>query len=339
MGRDLVIYPEKATKQQLKDIIESLGFTRCNHLWDWPPGTLNYSWFESKDFLSVDGVSADIFPLLSNQERQITTNGWAVHVRNTYSASQYDVVMLNTVLKRIRQEFGGTIKGDYGTNRYAPLYKDTSTPLSRGLTSVFGQVDGRIRKLIFAMPDSQMKYSENIDEEDKLLKFMKQQDPIRIIYNALVPFVISGFEFFFVQTFQILLKYDVNAVERMTSHNQKISFEEAIAISNGTTTLESIVASNYSFQNLVQINKAFKEWFGIDINKILFKKRKVGNRIAFLQSRMEEIIQFRHGIVHRFDIDVSLEKTDILEWIRTLQLVIEEVIDFLEKKYSIKVER
>ena len=46
MGRDLTLYPKKASKKDLMNFIESFGFIKCIHLWNWPKGTLNYSWFE-----------------------------------------------------------------------------------------------------------------------------------------------------------------------------------------------------------------------------------------------------------------------------------------------------
>ena len=67
MGRDLTLYPKNTTKEKLKNFIEDLNFIPCKHLWDWPEGTLNYSWFEQKDFLSIDGVSADIYPVENNK--------------------------------------------------------------------------------------------------------------------------------------------------------------------------------------------------------------------------------------------------------------------------------
>ncbi len=56
MGRDLTLYPSKASKKELKNLVESLGFVKCSHLWDWPKGTLNYSWFDMEDFKSIDGM-------------------------------------------------------------------------------------------------------------------------------------------------------------------------------------------------------------------------------------------------------------------------------------------
>ena len=338
MGRDLTIYPIKATKGQLKEIIESHGFNRCKHLWDWPKGTLNYSWFESKDFLSIDGVSADIYPIY-DEEKKYTQNEWAVHVRNLYSASVFDVKKLNSVLRDIRKKYGGIIKGDYGTNKYAPLWEDESTPMSRGLTFVVNHVNRKIDSLLFAMPESCLKYPETNDISDPMTIIMKSMDPMRVVYNAFVTFIISAFEYFFSQIFQILLKYDDNAIGKRNTYNQKIQFEKVIEISKGENTIEALISNNYSFQNIGQINKAFKEWFDIDINKALFKKKKIGNKIKYLQKTMDEIIQFRHGIIHHFEIDSSLTKDEVNNMLKVLQLVIDEVISCIEQKYTIKIEK
>jgi len=54
MGRDVTLYPKKATKGELKKYLEGIGFKKCRHLWDWEKGTLNYSWFDYEDFKSID---------------------------------------------------------------------------------------------------------------------------------------------------------------------------------------------------------------------------------------------------------------------------------------------
>ena len=182
MGRDLTLYPDKATKQELKLYLEALGFQKCRHLWDWPAGTLNYSWFDAKDFRSIDGVSADIYPVRS-EELDISGNPWALHVRNLYSASWYDVKMLNDVLRGARKRFGGTIKGDYGTNRYAPLWEDDSTPISRGVTAVYEHVNQELLAVKFALPAPSMQPLKTEGSNDKMhdfIEFANSIDPSRV---------------------------------------------------------------------------------------------------------------------------------------------------------------
>jgi len=338
MGRDITLYPKKATKKDLKDYLENLGFVKCSHLWDWPKGTLNYSWFDFEDFKSIDGVSADIYPV-DKEENTFTDNDWALHVRNLYSASWHDVKMLNEVIRNARRLFGGDFDGDYGKNRYAPLWDDDSTPMSRGIKAIYEHVDSNIRAVIYSLPDSGIKEPDNLGKQDELFEFIRLNDPSRIIYNGLVPFAVSMFEYFFSQAFQILIKYDSDAVKKRDDFKQKIDFQTAIELSENKRTIEEVIASNYTFQNLDQLNKAYKEWLRIDVRNILYKKKKVGNSIKYLENRISEIIQYRHGIVHHFSLDRTLTKEGYKEILEAIEKSIAEFISFVEFKYKIKINK
>lgn len=339
MGRDLTLYPSKASRQDLKMYIEGLGFSRCGHFWDWPKGTLNYSWFDPVDFRSIDGVSADIYPV-EGEELSITGNAWALHVRNLYSASWYDVNMLNEVLRGARKQFGGKILGDYGTNRYAPLWNDESTPISRGISSVYQEVDQKLSAVKYALPDPEIDQPMTTDPlVAEFITFTNTFDPSRVIYNGLVPFAVSMFEYFFSRTFQILIAYDSGALEKRSNYQSKVDFEDLREVATGNLTIEEVIASKYSFQNLNQINKAYKDWLGIDVRKILYRKRKIGNSINYLENRISQVIEYRHGVVHKFQIDRSLTKERFLEVLAAVEKAIEEFIEYLQKLYSFKIDR
>ena len=337
MGRDLTLFPENATKSNLKQFIESLNFHKCKHLWDWPQDTLNYSWFEIKDFKSFDGVSVDIYPL-KNDEIIFPNCHWAMHVRNTYSASYYDVEMLNNVLRSARKLFGGKIIGEYGINRYAPLWDDKSTPISRGVALIYENIEQNMSKLQVSLPDNYIKYGEAEDDsKNETIEFIKMLDPSRVLYNGLVPFAVSMFENFFQETFKVLIKYDQNALEYREKYKQKLDFQELLEIKNNDKTIEDFIASKYTFQNLDKLNKAYKDWLKIDVRNLLYKKKKVGSKIKIIENRISEIINYRHGVIHHFYIDNTLEKKDLLEIFSTVKLAIETIVDFLEDKYSINI--
>lgn len=341
MGRDLTLYPKKATKQELRIYLEGLGFRRCRHLWNWPAGTLNYSWFDHKDFKSIDGVSADIYPV-SGEELEVSGNPWALHVRNVYSASWYDVKMLNDVLRGARKLFGGTIKGDYGTNTYAPLWENTSTPISRGVAAIYAHVSQELLTVKFALPAPTMQPPEPAGMDKKMrefVEFTKSFDPSRVVYNGLVPFAVAMFEYFFSQVFRVLITYDDLACRKKQSHNAKIDFSMLLEVSSGQRTIEDVITSFYTFQNLNQLNKAYKEWLDIDVRKILYTKARIGRTVSFLEHRINEIIQFRHGIVHHFEIDKSLTRDDYLAILAAVEKTMAEFIKFLETKYGITIER
>ncbi|HDX8345107.1 hypothetical protein [Aeromonas dhakensis] len=339
MGRDVTLYPKKATREDLKKYLEDLGFERCKHFWNWPKGTVNYSWYDYEDYKSIDGVSADVYPV-PTEELGITGNEWALHVRNTYSASWHDVKMLNDVLRGARKLFGGTIQGDYGTNRYAPLWEDDSTPISRGMSAIYSHVRQEISSIRYALPGPSIKTPEPKEGKiDEFIKFTQSMDPSRVLYNGLVPFAVSMFEYFFSQAFQVLIKYDPVALEKRTTHKQKLDFETLLEVENKEATVESVIARNYTFQNLNQLNKAYKDWLDIDVRKVLYKKKKIGNSVTFLESRIADIIQYRHGIVHHFSIDRSLTKEGYIHIIEAIEKSIGEFILFAEKKYNFQVEK
>jgi hypothetical protein len=342
MGRDVTLYPQEASKTELKAYIEGLGFVRCKHFWDWPKGTLNYSWFDSQDFRSIDGVSADIYPL-TGEEKEVTGNDWALHVRNLYSASWHDVKMLNDVLRGARKRFGGTIRGDYGTNKYAPLWDDTSTPISRGVSAIYQRVDQDLRAIKFALPNASIVSPKGESKDDpKIRDFIEMtnsHDPSRVIYNGLVPFAVSMFEYFFSRVFRVLVAYDPTALKKRSEFKSKIEFSTLIEVSAGTRTVEDVIADGYTFQNLGQLNRAYQDWLDIDVRKLLFKKRRIGKKVTFLENRIQEIIQYRHGIVHHFELDRSLTKDGYIAILDAVEASILEFVSALEIKYRVKVAR
>lgn len=340
MGRDLTLYPKNASRSDLKTYLEELGFERCKHFWEWPVGTLNYSWFDEREFRSIDGVSADVYPV-SGDEAQLAQKGWAMHVRNLYSASWHDVHMLNEVLRGARRRFGGTIKGDYGTNRYAPLWSDQSTPISRGVSSVYHHVTRDLMAVKYALPSPAIQTPVSGSPDRKMqdfIEFTKSLDPARVIYNGLVPFAVALFEHFFSQVFRVLITYDPVALKRRASHNLRVDFSTLLHVGAGRRTVEDVIAETYSFQNLDQLNRAYREWLDIDVRKLLFKKRRIGRSVAFLEKRIAEIIQYRHGVVHHFEIDRSLTKEGYIAILGAVEASIVEFVSHLERKYAVTID-
>ncbi len=146
------------------------------------------------------------------------------------------------------------------------------------------------------------------------------------------------FEYFFSQAFQVLIKYDTIALEKRSSHKQKLDFETLLEIESKEATVENVIARNYTFQNLNQLNKAYKDWLNIDVRNILYKKKKIGRSVTFLENRISEIIQYRHGIVHRFAIDRSLTREGYIHILDAIEKGIGEFISFVEKKFKFKVD-
>jgi hypothetical protein len=104
-------------------------------------------------------------------------------------------------------------------------------------------------------------------------------------------------------------------------------------------TVEDVIADTYTFQNLGQLNKAYKEWLNIDVRKLMFKKKLIGSKMSFLENRLQDIIEYRHGVVHHFVLDRSLTKEGYIAILDAVEAAITEFIEFLEKKYNVTIER
>jgi hypothetical protein len=207
------------------------------------------------------------------------------------------------------------------------------------MSAIYGHVKQEISAVRFALPDPSMKLPNPVDGKiNNLIKFTESLDPSRVIYNGLVPFAVSMFEYFFSQAFQVLIKYDPVALEKRTTYKQKLDFETLLEVEKKEATVESVIARNYTFQNLNHLNKAYKDWLNIDVRKLLYKKKKIGNSITFLENRISDIIQYRHGIVHHFAIDRSLTKDGYIHILEAVEKSIDEFISFAEKKYKFKLE-
>ncbi|MEA4966667.1 MAG: hypothetical protein VB048_00930, partial [Bacteroidaceae bacterium] len=149
----------------------------------------------------------------------------------------------------------------------------------------------------------------------------------------------SAFESFFSRVFQILIKYDNNAIEKKVSYKPKVSLQDVIKIEKEECTVEELISNNYSFQNIEQINNAYKDWLDIDIKKILSEKKRIRGRVQYLLVWIEEIIKLRHGVVHHFKVDRSLTEKQLLSIISAMEYIFNLIIKEIECKYSIKIEK
>lgn len=195
----------------------------------------------------------------------------------------------------------------------------------------------KLDSVIFTIPDPLLTLPKQ--EDNKFTEFIKTQDPVRSLYNALVPMAVSVFEFFFLQVFQILLQYDKKALKKIEEINYKVRFKDVLSISKNEKTIESIISEAYNFQNIKNLNSAYKEWFGIDIRNTLYKKKKIGNKFAILENKMDKIIKFRHSVIHHFIFNNELSKSELINIFNTVKSVLNTVTDFFESKYKIKINR
>ena len=170
-----------------------------------------------------------------------------------------------------------------------------------------------------------------------VLQFTKQLDPNRVLLNGLLPFLVAAIEHFFRECFEILLKYDDGARAILENQNRKISFAEASALTRNQLTIERIASDWYSFQNLDSVQKAFKEVFGIDVWKAIRRRKKIGKRMPILSDALKNLIGARHGVVHHFTLDRSLDRNEFIALLHLVRALIEIMGEEFERKLGVEL--
>ena len=110
-----------------------------------------------------------------------------------------------------------------------------------------------------------------------------------------------------------------------------------LAIRDGDKSIESLVSSRDSFQSISGINSAFKELLDRDFQPVIRRRKKVGKRLPVLERQLNLLIDFRHGIVHRFNLDLELRKEHIEEIFDLTTAVIDQFVDHLEKLRGVPI--
>ena len=330
MSIEIIFHPKNSSKSQLRKLLIELGFKPTKHLQNWPKGSLHFGWFNSEDYLSYDGVEATIHPPHEDEKAELGDCAWALHTRTRSSASPADRKQQNNVIRLARSKFGGNFYNDwFGRNRYIKVEDDYRDAPSRGIFLVYEYVTNNIRAVQFVLPEPNEILEQFIGTN---LEPLSEIDPTRVLYNAMIPFVVAALEHFFSCCFKILLQYDPKAQERLKRQRRKIEMSDVLLVQSRKKTVEDVVVGWYSFQNINSIHNAFKEWFDIEFWNILRQKKKVGRRLKNLEIQLQQLIDIRHGVVHQFSVDQKLRKEGVQEMLDLALSVIDTFIDYLERK-------
>ena len=331
MSIEITFHPKRSPRDELKKLLIEHGFKPTKHLWEWPTGSLHFYWLCEEDYRSYAGVEATIFkPYNDDLLSKLGYCAWALHTRTGSWASPSDREHQNKIIRQARAEFGGNFYNDsYGKNRYIKVEADPRDAASRGLYLVYEELIKNIQSVQYALPEPTKDLEKLVGTK---LEPLSTVDPVRVLYNALVPFAVAALEHFFSSCFKILLQYNPSAQQRLKEDsNTKVYMSDALSIQAGEMTVEDTVVRRYSFQNINGIHSAFNEWHGIDIWRILRKKRKVGRRLQFLEVLLNDLIDIRHGVVHKFSLNKELRKQDIEEILDLVLVIINSFVDFLEE--------
>lgn len=341
MSLEITLYTKTSTKQKLISELKVLGYNRAKGIVDSQntKDVVGFMWFGTRDYESFVGVEANVVKTSQEDIDKYNCSEWTLHTRTRSSGSYKDKEKQNLTIKHIRKLFGGTFYNDwYGTNKYTNLidYPKLSAP-ERGLVLMRNNVHDKILSIKYSLnqfPNNLIHTNVESIEDKTFKEFIKSIEPSLAIYNAMFPFLVSLIEFMFKESFLIMIRYSDNAKEIIESENIKVPLRSVIKVSSGEILIENIIADSFTFQNLSQVNKAYKKYLDLDITNILSKKKKVDNKVFRVYQKIEEIISIRHSIIHHFGFYENLDKAMFIEYLGTVEVALKVFMNQLESKYN-----
>lgn len=343
MSVEITLYTKKATKTSLTKFLLENGFQKTKHFIEElnNANSLHFIWYEFEDYRSSSGVEATIQKISIEEQNNYQSSEWILHTRTRSSGSFEDKQKQNETIRIARKQFGGSFYNDwYGTNKYINLddYPKFS-PLEKSISIISNNAIDKLEKLRDCLEGYQNETSEMISkiEHDFIKSLIKNNDPSIILYNSLIPFLVSVIEYFFSQSFYSFLKYKTSCREIIISEKIKIDISEVLDITHNINSIESIVTKSYNFQNIESINKAYKKYMNIDIRSVLSCKKKVDSKIFRVINKLDEILNARHSFVHELDINYEINKELYFGYLKTMEVIIELMLAEFKTK-DLKIE-
>ena len=343
MSVEITLYTKKATKTSLTKFLLGNGFQKTKHFIEElnNANALHYIWYEFENFQSSSGVEASIEKISIEEQKEYQCSEWILHTRTRSSGSFEDKQKQNEIIRIARKQFGGSFYNDwYGTNRYINLddYPKFS-PLEKSLSIISNNATDKLEKLRDCLKGYQNETSDMISkiEHDFIKLLIKENDPSIVLYNSLIPFLVSVIEYFFSQSFYNFLKYDNNCREEIIKEKIKLDISEVLNINNNHNTIENIVTKSYNFQNIDSINRAYKKYLNIDIRSVLSSKKKINSKVFRVISKFDEILNARHSFVHELDINYEINEEIYFGYLKTIEVIIEIMLtEFKSKNLNIE---
>lgn len=345
MSVEVTLFTKNATKTGLRKFLLANSFQKSRHFIDEMNNEemLHFMWFGFDNYESATGVEATVLKSSVEEKKKYNCSEWILHTRTRSSGTFEDKQKQNQIIKTGRQQFGGTFYNDwYGTNKYTNLadYKKI-TPLEKGISIIASNSLEKLSQINNCLNGYRNELSENIAniKPESMRALLISKDPSILLYNSLIPFLVSVIEYFFSQCFANYIKYDKTSRGLLTDEKIKVDISEVISILEKTNSLEQIVTQSYNFQNLDSLNKAFKKYLSIDVRATLSQKKKVNGKVTRILTKVEEILDARHRFVHDLDINYELSKNIYLDYVSTMEIAIELILlAFKEKGLTIEID-
>lgn len=250
---------------------------------------------------------------------------WVYRVRSPIFATGYDLNKINETLRGLKQYCEASFESDYGKNRY---FQEGT--LVKGAESGCYFAAERLYNNFSSLKYALSKYPDDTESEKTIYQINGIQTPGMFNANVYSTYLCSLIEEYFRTTYIVLLKYS-DRKEKIL--NVKFSPYDMVDISNGRKTVEEVFASMLSFQNIQKICSNFHALDNkLDIGQGL--KKPYHNRKKNLYEQINEILERRHGLVHRLELDDNYSTKNLQKDIQDVAFAIKRVYEYLCQYYD-----
>lgn len=300
MGYDATNYvPATISRDKLFNLIEMLEFNGSGK---------QFFFYKEDDYKYLYGVGLMI---------EKTKDEWLCHTRTPIYCSIDDLKYQNYVMKCIKQYLGGYFISDQGKNRYFDT-NDLATSISeRGCYNAHSHLNNLFADAHYLL----MNHKENEDIIALHKEFGAPSSTV-LLANIITTYISSIIENYF-RDLYVALIIGSEKKEKILQ-DARINSNDFLDISENRICIEQAVALSKSFQNINKINSYFQAIDKrIDIKGVLSKPYHRRKETLFMT--LNRILEHRHSLVHRLDIQSSYYDKDIKKDIKSVEVELDRV--------------
>lgn len=313
MGYDSEI---KIKKRMIKDITDEfldLGYKELNKKNTFLPSIKQFIFYEDDNYKYFEGVSFSIYKI---------DNAYILAGRNSYSASDYDIIMHNKTLESISNKYNLVFSTDCGENKLFVKSRNPKEGIVNGIYFPYWFVSNQLN-MLKNFCDSIPKQTKQEKDMQKIFGSVFQQE----IYgsNICAIHLVTILEMYFKNTFINIIKLTLS--EEEIKKKFKLNSYSMKKYKKGEFSIYEAAANSCSFQNIESICRTFNI-LNIDLETLFKNKRRY-------YEKLDLIFKHRHENAHLLMVE---EKYNYDKFV-TNYLIIEKVINLtyrnLCKKYKV----